>query len=114
MLKPAVSKALSDQSNAEFYSSYLYLAMAAHFERESLPGIAHWMRLQAGEEYKHGLKFFEQILVRGGTPVLGAIEAPPASFGTHRCQQASFQYWFSFHASVETCNFPPSGWKAVP
>jgi ferritin len=80
MLNPKVLKALNEQVNAEFYSSFLYLAMAAHFEGESLPGIAHWLRLQAAEESVHAHKFFDFIVERGGRPVLGAIKAPPASW----------------------------------
>ena len=47
------------QINKEIFSGYLYLAMAAHFEQVSLPGFAHWMKVQAGEELEHAMKFFE-------------------------------------------------------
>ena len=82
MLTKKVEKAFNEQLNAEVYSSYLYLSMSAHFAGQSLNGFAHWMKLQADEEYVHGMKFFDFILDRGGKPTLKAIEAPPADFGT--------------------------------
>ena len=70
------------QIKEELYSSYLYLAMAAHFEAANLPGFASWMRLQAEEERTHGMKFFDHILDRGGKVALQAIDQPPTDFGT--------------------------------
>lgn len=79
------SKKMLDEMNTqikeELYSSYLYLSMAAHFETANLPGFAHWMRMQAEEEREHGMKFFDQILDRGGKVSLLAIEQPPVDFG---------------------------------
>jgi ferritin len=80
MLNPNVAKALNTQVTAEFYSASLYLSMAAWFENESLPGIAHWMKFQADEERSHGMKLFNHILERGSKAVLEAIAAPPAAF----------------------------------
>jgi ferritin len=47
MLPKKMEKALNDQVNAEFFSSYLYLSMSAYFTRKNLPGFAHWMNIQA-------------------------------------------------------------------
>ncbi|MCC7104303.1 MAG: ferritin [Chloroflexi bacterium] len=68
--------------NAELYSSYLYLSMAAHFEAANLPGMAGWMRIQSQEEYGHGMKFFEFINDRGGEVSLLAIAQPPTAFAS--------------------------------
>ena len=46
--------ALNAQLNAEVYSGYLYLSMAAYFEDIDLAGFANWMRVQAAEELEHG------------------------------------------------------------
>lgn len=77
-----VRRAINEQINREFYAAYLYLAMAAHFDAEALEGFAHWMRLQAQEEQGHALRLFNYLLERGARVELGAIEAPPASFGS--------------------------------
>jgi ferritin len=82
MLKPEVQKLLNDQINAEFYSSYLYLSMAAQFEADGFPGIAHWLKVQANEEREHGEKFFNYLLERGAKPVLAAIAAPPKDWAS--------------------------------
>jgi ferritin len=68
--------ALNDQINKEFFSSYLYLSMAAYFEDKNLTGFAHWMQLQADEEREHAMKFYKYILDSGGRVQLKAIEAP--------------------------------------
>jgi ferritin len=72
--------ALNKQIEHEFYSSFVYLAMSAHFERSNLPGFAKWMRMQAGEEYTHAMKIFDHILDRGGAVALPAIATPPSTF----------------------------------
>ena len=81
MISKTMQDAICDQIQAELYSSYLYLSMAAHFEAASLPGFAKWMRIQADEERGHAMKFFDYVLDRGGKVTLKAIEAPPAEFG---------------------------------
>ena len=68
--------AMNEQINKEFFSSYLYLSMAAFFEDKNLMGFAHWMRLQADEEREHAMKFYNFILDAGGHVYLKAIEAP--------------------------------------
>jgi len=77
MLTPKVLESLNKQINAELYSSYLYLSMAACFEGRNLRGIAKWLKLQAREEHGHAMKFFEFVLQRGGKVALAAIDAPP-------------------------------------
>ena len=62
MLEAKMRDALNKQINAELYSSYLYLSMAAWFESLSLKGFAHWMRAQAKEEQNHGMKFFDHVI----------------------------------------------------
>jgi ferritin len=77
MLSKKVEEAVNAQMNREFYSSYLYLSMSAHFESNNLKGFAHWLRIQANEELDHGLKFFDYLTQRGGHQTFRAIDAPP-------------------------------------
>ena len=77
MLKNSVEKALNDQLNAEMYSSYLYMAMAAYFESINLSGFAHWMTIQAGEEMDHARRFYSFIFQRDGRVKLAVIDEPP-------------------------------------
>ena len=80
MLSPAVQDAMNQQVNAELYSAYLYLSMAADFEAGNLHGMAHWMQIQAKEEAGHALKFFKYISERGGRVALTSIAAPPTKW----------------------------------
>jgi ferritin len=81
MLSKALQNGFNDQIQKEFYSSYLYLAMAAHFETVNLPGFASWMRKQADEERSHGMRLWQHVYDRGGKVELKAIEQPPTAFG---------------------------------
>ena len=76
MIGKAMQDAMNEQINKEFYSSYLYLSMAAYFEDRNLMGFAHWMRLQADEEREHAMKFYNFVLDRGGRVYLKALDAP--------------------------------------
>lgn len=82
MLSKKMEEALNKQVNAELYSSYLYLAMAADFEAKNLPGFAHWLEVQAKEENGHAMKFYEYINDRRGRVKLAAIAAPPAEWAS--------------------------------
>ncbi len=75
-----MQQAISDQITAEFYSSYLYLAMSAWCETQNLKGFAGWMRMQSEEEKEHAFKLFDYLVNRGGSVMLGALEAPPGDF----------------------------------
>jgi ferritin len=76
MLNSSIQDAINSQINAELYSSYLYLSMAAYFESKNLGGMANWMRLQAQEELQHAMKFFDYVSERGGRVVLTEIASP--------------------------------------
>jgi ferritin len=80
MLSPKIQDAMNKQLNAELYSAYLYLSMAAYFENANLRGMAQWMKVQAQEEAGHAAKFFKQICERGGRVTLTSIAAPPTEW----------------------------------
>ncbi len=80
MIGKKMEQALNGQLNAEYYSSYLYLSMAAYFASIDLPGFANWMRVQVQEEKFHALKFYDYIIERGGRVILQPIEAPPGDW----------------------------------
>jgi len=80
MISEKIQKAINDQINAELYSSYLYLAMAAYFESTNYRGFAKWMRIQAEEEKQHAYKLYDYLTERGGRVLLVAIDAPQAEY----------------------------------
>jgi len=82
MLKPKMEEALNKQVNAELFSSYLYLSMAAYFEAKNFSGMANWMRIQSNEETMHGMKLYDFINERGGRVALAQIDAPKTEWSS--------------------------------
>lgn len=80
MFSKELLDAMNEQMKNEFFSAYLYLAMAGYFQEEDLPGIASWMRVQALEELTHGEKFFNFICEAGGRSDLRTIDAPQNNY----------------------------------
>lgn len=76
MLDEKMRESLNFQLNRELYSGYLYLAMAAYFEDQDLPGFGNWMRIQAQEELSHAMKFYDYLVQRGSRVELAEIETP--------------------------------------
>lgn len=77
-----MTKALNEQVKWELFSSYLYLSMSAYFSATTLPGFAHWMRVQAQEELMHGMKIYDFVIGRGGRAELLAIDKPKFEWGS--------------------------------
>jgi ferritin len=75
-MEKKLQKAFNDQIKNELYSAHIYLAMAAYFEAKSLPGFAHWMKVQYKEEVSHAMKLFEFLNDRGARILLQAIAQP--------------------------------------
>jgi ferritin len=80
MISKKMLDAFNGQINAEMYSAYMYLSMAAHFKAVNLPGFANWMSVQVQEETMHAMKFYNYVLSRGGKVKLTAIDGPPTSW----------------------------------
>lgn len=80
MISKPMQDAINAQINKEFFSSYLYLSMAAYFENTGLPGAAKWMYAQAGEEKEHAMKLFAHLVDRGGQVTLQALAAPETAW----------------------------------
>lgn len=70
-----VEEVLNKQVNAELWSAYLYLSMAAWSENKGFKGFANWMRVQFHEETTHALKIYDFILERAGEVKLQPIAA---------------------------------------
>ena len=76
MISDKMQKALNDQLREEYFSSYLYLSMAAYFHSRNLDGFAGWMTKQSEEEKAHAMKFYHYINEQQGRVTLGALEKP--------------------------------------
>ena len=80
MLSESLTKALSNQVNAEYGSAYLYLSMSACADELGFKGAAHWLFAQAQEEMAHGTNMYQYILERGVKPSFTEISAPKSDF----------------------------------
>lgn len=97
LISEKMQELINQQINAELYSSYLYLSMAAYFESHNWSGFAAWMKGQAGEEMGHAMKFYEYLLERGGKVVLQAIPAPHSNWES---PQAVFEETYQHELKV--------------
>ena len=75
MLHPRVEAALNAQINAEMWSAYLYLSMAAYCHDAGFTGMANWFQVQFKEEQDHAQILFNHVVSRGGRVKLAPIEA---------------------------------------
>ena len=80
MLSKNLLESLNKQVNFEFYSSYLYLSMAAYAESVDLSGFANFFRVQAQEELAHAMKFYDYIFQKNGVVTLETIPKPDLTF----------------------------------
>src|ERR1043166_6806939 len=72
--------AKNEQKSRQFGPCYLSLALAAWLCGRNFTGSAKWMRLQAQEEAKHAMKFFDHLDDRDGQISLEAIDKPRADW----------------------------------
>ncbi len=82
MLSDKMEQALNKQLNAELYSAYLYLSMAAYYYSINLNGFANWMTVQNQEETMHAMKFYHFINERGGRIWLDTIDKPATTWSS--------------------------------
>ncbi|MGY5875661.1 MAG: ferritin [Candidatus Thorarchaeota archaeon] len=77
-----LTDAINEQINYELYSGYVYLSMATWFEEQNLDGMAHWMKVQAKEEFEHAERFWKHVTDRGSRVILKAIDAPQTEWAS--------------------------------
>ena len=75
-----IAALLNDQINKEFYSAYLYLDIANHYNALDLDGYANYYMVQAQEERDHALLFMKYMLNNGLKVTLEAISKPEYTF----------------------------------
>ncbi|XP_022913338.1 ferritin heavy chain B-like [Onthophagus taurus] len=70
--------AINKQINIELYASYVYMAMAYHFDRDdvALKGLHQYFKKCSDEEREHAEKFMVYMNQRGGRIVLLPISQP--------------------------------------
>lgn len=76
--------ALNDQVASEFGASQQYIAIAVHYDAETLPQLAAHFYRQAVEERNHALMIVQYLLDAGTTVVTPAVAAPKTAFADDR------------------------------
>lgn len=82
MLNKKIEEAINAQINAEMWSAYLYLSMAAHCHAIGQPGMAKWFEVQFKEEQDHAKILFNYVISRNGNVTLKAIDAVPTEWSS--------------------------------
>ena len=81
-LNAKVEDALNKQINSELHASYTYLAMAAYFDGEELPGFASWFKAHSIEETGHAMRIYDFINRRDGRVTLMGISQPASAYAS--------------------------------
>lgn len=72
--------ALNGQIANEFGASQQYVAIAVHYDTETLPQLAAFFYRQAVEERNHAMMLVQYLLDAGEDVVIPAVEAPRTTF----------------------------------
>ena len=80
MLNKKIEEALNAQINAEMWSAYLYLSMAAFCHTNGNPGMGHWFEVQFQEEQDHDKILLNYVSQRNGKVDLKAIKEVPTTW----------------------------------
>ncbi len=80
LISSSMNAAINEQIGREFGASLQYVAIAAHFDSESLPKLAAHFYKQAAEERDHAMKFVKYVVEAGGQVQVPAVAAPQSAF----------------------------------
>ena len=74
------AEALNEQVGREFAASQQYVAIAVHYDDETLPGLAAHFYRQAVEERNHAMMIVQYLLDAGERVAIPGVDAPQTSF----------------------------------
>jgi ferritin len=74
------AKALNEQVASEFAAQQQYIAIAVHYDSETLPQLAAFFYRQAVEERNHAMMITQYLLDAGHPIEVPGIEAPRSGF----------------------------------
>ena len=74
--------AINEQIKYEFYSAFLYLAMASYAANLDMLGFEAWLQKQATEEQFHATKFATYLNDRGERAIIKGFEDPKNEYSS--------------------------------
>src|SRR5688572_21877592 len=80
MPSPAFVDLVNQQIGHEFAASNQYIAVAVHYDVETLPRLRDLFYRQAVEERNHGMMLIQYLLDSGHQPVIPPVPAPRSEF----------------------------------
>jgi bacterioferritin B len=80
MPSPAFVGLVNEQIGHELAAQHQYLAIAIHFDAETLPRLRDWFYRQAVEERNHGMMLVQYLLDAGEQPKIPPVPAPHSDF----------------------------------
>lgn len=103
--EPQAEAALNEQINVEYTISYVYHAMSAYFDRDtvSLPGFAEYFRNSSLDERGHAQKLIDLQNTRGGRVKLNTMTMPETEFD--HPEKGDALYAMELSLSLEKLNF---------
>ena len=81
MSSPAFVERLNEQVGHEFAAHQQYVAIAVHYDAETLPRLAAFFYAQALEERNHALMMIQFLLDQDLDAVVPGVTAPQVAFG---------------------------------
>jgi ferritin len=81
MPAPAFVDKLNEQIGHEFAAHQQYVAIAVHYDAETLPRLAAFFYRQAVEERNHAMMMVQYLLDADADVVVPAVTAPKTGFG---------------------------------
>jgi ferritin len=72
---------LNEQIGYEFGACQQYVAIAVHYDAETLPRLAAFFYAQALEERNHAMMMVQYLLDAGVDPTIPGVDAPRTTFG---------------------------------
>jgi len=83
MLSERFAEALNAQIGREFAAAHQYLALGAHYARETFPQLSAFFYRQADEEREHAMRMVNYLLDRDARVDFSAIPQPQTQFPDH-------------------------------
>lgn len=81
-MKKKLVEAINQQIKFEFYSAFIYLAMASYAAELELSGFESWLLIQSAEEQDHATKFINYLKSRGEKVVISGFEDPKNDYSS--------------------------------
>jgi len=82
LISQKMNTAINEQVGREFGAFLQYIAIAAHFDAQTLPLLAKHFYRQADEERDHAMRFVHYVVEAGGAAGIPAVAAPKSSFSS--------------------------------